>query len=105
MTSNMFDGAVGIVFVGYLLNKYVASVLIRRLRDRHETLWAELGQPRVWQLLVTPLGNWRLLAFVWSGDATSTGDDELILCVRVIRVLTVLVFATTLVIIASVFKS
>src|SRR5215469_11494757 len=42
MTSNVFDAAVTIIFVGYLLSKYVASGLIRRLRAERETLWAEL---------------------------------------------------------------
>ena len=103
LTSNVFDGAVTVVFVGYLLSKYVASVLIRRLHDQHGTLWSELGKPRVWQLLVSGLANWRLTAFVWSTDPADTGDDEIVLCVWTIRVLAIVVLTTTIVIIASVF--
>jgi len=103
MTSNVFDAAVTIIFVGYLLSKYVASVLIRRLRDEHATLWAELGKPQLWQLLVSMFGNWRLTVFIWSGDATNTGDQELVACVWAIRILALVVFTTTLAVIASVF--
>src|SRR5215469_16282779 len=103
MTSTWFDVAITVVFVGYLLSKYVASVLIRRLRDQHEALWSELGQPRLWQLLVTTFGNWRLTAFIWSGDAAATGDQEIIACVWAIRILAIVLVATAVAIIASVF--
>ncbi len=103
MSSNVFDAAVTVVFVGYCLSKYVALVLIRRLRDQHAGLWSELGKPQLWQLLVTTFGNWRLTAFIWSTDPTNTGDQEIVACVWAIRVLALVVFATTMAIIASVF--
>lgn len=103
MSSNVFDAAVTVVFVGYCLSKYAASLLIRRLRDQHAPLWSELGKPQLWQLLVTTFGNWRLTAFIWSSDPTSTGDQEIVACVWAIRVLAVVSLITTIVIIASVF--
>lgn len=103
LSSNMFDAAATVVFVGALLSKYMSSVLIRRLRDHHDALWTELGQPRVWQLLINGMGNWRLTAFVWATDPTDTGDDEIVLCVWTIRVLAAVVLTTIIVIMASVF--
>ena len=103
MTGKMLDDAVAVVFVGYLLSKYVASVLIRRLRAEHPALWSQAGEPRVWQLLLTTMGNWRLVAFIWSGDAAHAGDTELLVCVRVIRALDLIVLGTTIAIIAIVF--
>jgi hypothetical protein len=100
----MSDWAMTVVFVGYLLSKYALSVLIRRLRDQHQRLWSELGQPRVWQLLVTAAGNWRVIGFIWSGDAAETGDDEVITCVWAIRVLTLIVLATTVFVVAMTFR-
>ena len=105
MTSTMLDGAVTVVFVGYLLSKYAVSVLIRRLHDQHQTLWSDLGQPRVWQILVTTTGNWRLTWFIWSGDAANTGDREIIACVWAIRVLTVVVFTTTAVVLSTTLRT
>ncbi len=103
MSSTVFNAAATIVFVGYLLSKYVVSVLIRRLRDEHAALWSELGKPQLWQLLVSTFGSWRLTAFIWSSDPTSTGDQEIVVCVWAIRVLAVVMLITTIIIIANVF--
>lgn len=103
MTGNLVDGGVTVVFVGYLLSKYAASVLIRRLRQEHDGLWVELGRPSLWHLAATMVGNWRLTAFIWSGDAGETGDVELVSCVWAIRILDLAVLTATVVVLASVF--
>jgi len=103
MTSSLVDTAFGAAFVGYLLSRYVISLVVRRLRDEHPELWKELGKPSVWQQVLAGFVSWRLTWFIWSSDGLNTGDDAMVLMVWVIRVLTVVVVSSVAAIILIVF--
>lgn len=103
MTSTLVDAAFAGAFIGFLLSRYVVTLVVRRLRDDHPALYKELGQPGVWHQLFTGFVSWRITYFIWSSDGLDSGDDTMVVLVWVIRVLNVVVIASVFAIILTVF--
>ena len=87
-----------VILAGVAIGVPAYRRLLRILRERHEALYDELGQPTM--MMASPSRSQRLQKFLYSKRALSTGDSELTSTVRFLRVFTVLLIISVMVIIA-----
>jgi hypothetical protein len=103
MLNMLLDSAFPATIIGFLLSRYVMSLVIRRLRDEHDAVYTELGRPGVVIQVLAPTVSWRVMGFIWTDAAASTGDELLVRCVWMIRTLNFVVLTSIVGVIVSTF--